>query len=198
MKKQITLTTLALITLFFSVFAKGKTSPIIENDELANSKVDYIKLKDGSVHTYHTLVLVQGAFVSPHLLANGKEKVFADDIVEYRTNGQLAVSQHCLKGSKKSNISADALPGFAIRIMQGPVNVYARKIHNGTTMVTEYYLQSNNGPIELCTPATVKTSFGNNVAALQIFEERSKDNLYNRLRAAVEIMNTSSMSASNK
>ena len=83
MKKQLTLTAIALLATITFAIANDVTPSFNGGEELTNSALNYIKMKDGSVRTYHSLELIQGAFVSPHLLANGVEKIFAGDIMEY-------------------------------------------------------------------------------------------------------------------
>jgi len=36
------------------------------------------------------------------------------------------------------------LPGFAVRILKGKLNVYCRKYYNGNNSVAEYFLQSGD------------------------------------------------------
>jgi len=194
------LNTLAAILMFSSTvtsFANTKidTKPSLTKDPISSS-LCYVKMKDGSVRTYHSLTLEKGLFVSPHLLANGVEKLSAQDIVEYKTQDILAVSQSLLKGCRKSNVSTEVLPGFAKLVLSGPVNVYMRKMSNGTVTVDQYFIQSGNGDIQAYTPSLMRDMIGNNATALEAFERNSSAaNLYFQLRETISVLNNTSLTA---
>ncbi len=194
MKKQITLAAVISMTIFMSSYA----SPIQKSNFVVTDPVSpdlcYVKMKDGSIRTYHSLTFERGLFVSPHLLANGVEKLSAIDIIEYRTKDVLAVSQSLLKGCKKSSVSTEVLPGFAKLVLSGPINVYVRKVFNGTVAVDQYFLQSGEGDIQAYSPKLIHEMLGNNAAALQTFDQNiSSSNLYNRLKDALNVYNSTAL-----
>lgn len=197
MKKQITLAAVLMLSITTSTFANPLPNTKTGFSDPISPDLCYVKMKDGSIRTYHSLTLEKGLFVSPHLLANGVEKLSPLDIIEYRTNDVLAVSQSLLKGCSKSNVSTEVLPGFAKLVLSGPINVYVRKIFNGTVAVDQYFLQSGDGNIQAYTPALMREMLGNNIAALDVFEKGiSKQNLYFQLKDALSILSTTALTAS--
>ncbi len=102
----------------------------------------YILKKDGSVVSFKTLKLVTGMFTTPHLLADGKTKITGDSIMAYQDLERYAISQDFIKDCRKSKVAVDALPGFAVRIAKGNLNVYCKKYFNGAKAVEEYFIQA--------------------------------------------------------
>ena len=197
MKKLNTLAAILMFSSTITSFANTKidTKPSLTKDPISPA-LCYVKMKDGSVRTYHSLTLEKGLFVSPHLLANGVEKLSAKDIVEYKTHDLLAVSQSLLKGCQKSNVSTETLPGFAKLVLSGPVNVYMRKMSNGTVTVDQYFIQSGNGSIQAYTPSLMRDMLGNNATALEAFERNSTaSNLYFQLKETLTVLNNTSLTA---
>jgi len=197
MKKQITLAAILML----SISATTTANTLHDTKPALNAPVSpalcYVKMKDGTIRTYHTLTLEKGLFVSPHLLANGVEKLSALDIVEYKTKNVLAVSQSLLKGCKKSNVSTEVLPGFAKLVLSGPINVYVRKIFNGTVTVDQYFLQSGTSDIQAYSPALMREILGNNLTALEAFEKNnSSANLYSQLKEILSLYNATALTAS--
>ena len=52
--------------------------------------------------------------------------------------------QGFLIGGHLSKISSETLPGFAVRIMKGKLNVYVKKYKNGARILDEFYFQQGN------------------------------------------------------
>src|SRR5438105_1362829 len=107
----------------------------IENAADAGSSC-YVIMSDGSTRHFSTLKLVTGVFVTPHLLADNKVVIDAKDITAYQDNQRYAVSQKVLTTKKTSFVAKETLPGFAVRVVKGKLNVYSRKYYNGNTAVT--------------------------------------------------------------
>jgi hypothetical protein len=118
---------------------------------------NYVKFKDGHVLQCQTLVLKKGFLTTPYLLADGWYKIKAKDVERYQMDGKLAVSGTNIKDDVNSQVAIDALPGFAVRLVSGSMNVYQRSIFNGRSVFTRYYIQrGENGPIVKYSPETLK------------------------------------------
>ncbi len=127
----------ALLCSFALVAASFAAEPL--NDSKSSC---YILKKDGSIVPFKTLKLVTGLFTAPHLLADGKTKITGDSIMAYQDLEHYAVSQDYITNCRKSKVAVDALPGFAVRIAKGNLNVYSKKYFNGAKAVEEFYIQA--------------------------------------------------------
>ncbi len=101
----------------------------------------FVKMNDGTIRNFATLKLVTGMFKTPYLLADGKLKITAKEIKSYQNKAHYAISQNCFTSGHKSYVAKETLPGFAIRIAKGKINVYAKKYYNGSIAVDEYFVQ---------------------------------------------------------
>ncbi|MFM6926607.1 MAG: hypothetical protein ACKOU7_13960, partial [Ferruginibacter sp.] len=104
----------------------------------------FVQLNNGSIQQFTTLKLVTGILTTPHLLADGKVVINSKDIIAYQDNKQYAVSSKILTSKRSSGISVETLPGFAVKVVSGKLNVYCRKYYNGTNTSDEYFLQNGN------------------------------------------------------
>lgn len=135
----------------------------------------YVIKTDGSTQQYSSLKLVTGVLVTPHLLADGKIVIYPKDVLAYQDGRRYAVSQKLLKTEKTSFVAAETLPGFAVRIAKGKLNVYSRKYYNGNVAVTEYFLQSGDeGEIVAYSPATMKELIKDNNRAADYYNSKVK------------------------
>jgi hypothetical protein len=135
----------------------------------------YVLLNDGTVQHYSTLKLVTGVLVTPHLLADNRIVINAKDIKAYQNNRHYAVSATTLKTVKSSYVAVETLPGFAIRIVQGKLNVYQRKFYNGSNTVDEYFLQTgNDGEIIAFSSKVMKELLKDNPKALDYYNSKVK------------------------
>jgi hypothetical protein len=135
----------------------------------------YVVLNDGSVQHYSTLKLVTGVLVTPHLLADNRIVIHAKDIKSYQNGQFYAVSSNSLKTTKKSYVTGEALPGFAVRQVQGKLNVYCRKFYNGSNTVDEFFLQTgNDGEIIAYSTKTMKELLKDNPKALDYYNSKVK------------------------
>ena len=108
----------------------------------------FVQRLDGTIQEYKTLELVTGVFKTPHLLADGKIKINASEIKAYQNKDHYAISQESFRSGHKSNVAIGTLPGFAIRIGKGKLNVYSKKFSNGQQAVDEFFIQSgDNGQV---------------------------------------------------
>lgn len=134
----------------------------------------FVKKIDGQVIYFNTLELVNGAFTAPHLLADGRLKIKADEILAYQTSTHYAISQVLMVNARKSYISKEALPGFAVRLVKGKLNVYCKQFFNGRAAVNEFYIQSgNDGEIKKYTADLMKKMIGENEEALSYLNDKN-------------------------
>ncbi len=103
----------------------------------------FVNFKDGTTKYYSSLKLVTGVLMTPHLLADETIIIEANNISSYQNNLHFAVSEKMLTTKRKSYVATETLPGFAVRIVNGRLNIYSRKFYNGQFTVDEYFLQSD-------------------------------------------------------
>lgn len=156
------------------------TSSIAEETPASNKATKrnagcFVQYNDGSVKTYNSLKLVTGLFTSPHLLADGKIKIAADDICSYNNGNTVAISEKLFESKHNGKVAKEALPGFAICIVSGKVNVYSRKFYNGSKAVDELLVQEgNDGTILPCSKATMAVIMRDNPEALLLLNAKHK------------------------
>jgi len=151
----------------------------------------FVKKKDGQVIYYSSLELVNGAFTAPHLLADGKFKIKADEILAYQTSSHYAISQELIANARKSYISKETLPGFAVRLIKGKLNVYCKQYYNGRAAVDEFYIQAgNDGEINKYTADLMKKLVGENEEAMSFLNDKNdKASLLNKIQSAASVYN---------
>ncbi len=111
----------------------------------------FVQWKDGTFSIFESLKLVTGMFKTPMLLADGEIKIYPDQIRAYQNDKHYAISQSEFATVRKTYVSSETLPGFAVRIARGKFNLYAKKMHNGQHTADEYYLQEGDkGKIFAC------------------------------------------------
>ena len=162
-----------------------------ENKEAPVNSTFYVQFNDGELRNFQSLKLVTSAFATPYLLADGKEKIRAGEIKAYLMNDLYAVSQQVFITSKTGKVAVETLPGFAIRVVKGQVNVYRRKIYNGETLANEYFIQSGDeGEIRSYTPEGLKEMVKTDPGALDLFNAiKGKKKMPERLLVTVEMYN---------
>lgn len=180
MKKAIhTIAFLCIAVICLNSCGTGKNSFEVCRMVPVNAKIEpancYVQLNDGTVQNYSTLKLVTGVLTTPHLLADNKIVINAKDIKAYE-NGQLyAVSSNALKTIKTSYVAVETLPGFAVRLVQGKLNIYCRKFYNGSNAVDEYFLQTgNDGEIIAYSTKIMKELLKDNPKALDYYNSKVK------------------------
>jgi hypothetical protein len=135
----------------------------------------YVVKNDGSTQQFTSLRLVTGVLITPHLLADNKTVIEAKDVLAYSDGRRFAVSQKLLNTKRTSYVAVETLPGFAVRITQGKLNIYSRKYYNGATAVTEYFIQpGDEGEILAYTPAAMKELIKDNNLAADYFNSKVK------------------------
>ena len=171
--------------------------------EFENSKADeavcFVQMNDGTIKYYTTLKLVTGVFTSPHLLADGQVKISASEIKAYQDANHYVISQKVFTSGKHSAVAVETLPGFAIRVVQGKLNVYCKKFFNGERAVDEYYLQSgDDGEILVYTPVLMNDMVKNDPAAFNFFNNKKiRNHMPEKLLATVKLFNNDQLISKN-
>jgi hypothetical protein len=74
---------------------------------------------------------------------------------------------------KKSAVAVETLPGFAIRLVKGRLNVYTKKYFNGNVAVDEYFVQiGNDGKIQKYSPELMKSLIQDDEQALSFYSKK--------------------------
>ncbi len=196
-----TLPFILAIAVLFSSCVANKEVASLRQVEIKNSKenvnVCFVKYNDGTVTYYKSLKLIKGAFKTPHLLADNSIEIYPKEIISYQNQDQYAISQSLFVNGKKSYVAKEALPGFAVRIAKGQLNVYCKKFYNGQVGVDEYFLQAGNeGKIYAYTPQLMKSIIRDNYEALAIFENNIED-MTKKLQATADVYNNSMLVTKN-
>ena len=202
MKKSVPslMAVLCLLVFFnFCAFSKDplEKKPVIETPKEALSC--FVELKDGSIKQYTSLELVTGVFKTPHLLADGSIVIKSDEITAYQNKEHYAISQKKINSLKPSKVAVDALPGFAIRVAKGKLNVYSLKYYNGHNTTHKFYLQSGeNGEILPYTPELLNELVKDSNEAYSYFNDKNKDAASSgKLLATIDIYNNSKLISKN-
>ena len=204
MKKNLTLAAMIFAVISINAHANtinqnysSKINLPLNNDNI--SKKCFVKMNDGTIREFKTLTLVTGLFKSPHLLADGKIKIKPSEILEYKTNDQYAVSQRLFEDGRHSNVSTETLPGFAVLVMNGPLNVYSKKYFNGTVSIDEFFIQSGNeGKIYAFSIKRMTELLASQPEALNAFLNHDTDsNLSSRLQHVNSLMIETTLTAKN-
>ncbi len=155
-----------------------------------NSFDCFIQKMDGSLEHFSSLKLVTGIFITPYLLADGKIKINSAEIKAYQNQDHYAISQKILTSGHQSRVAVEALPGFAVRIAKGPLNVYCKKYFNGAKAVDELFLQyGDNGKIFLYSEAFITRLVKDHPEALECLNNKKLNQLSKKLQAMAEIIN---------
>ena len=203
MKKVLyTISVLLCANIFFQSCATNKSiaQRITEFESAtADDPVCFVQLNDGTIKYYTTLKLVTGVFTSPHLLADDQVSIKASEIKAYQNKDHYAISQKTFTTGKRSAVATETLPGFAIRVVKGRLNVYCKKFFNGERAVDQYYLQSgDDGDIVVYTPALMNDLVKNDAAALSFFNTKKvKDHMPEKLLATVQLFNNNQLVSKN-
>jgi hypothetical protein len=164
------------------------------------NKLDcFVQKTDGSMQYFNSLVLVTGIFTTPYLLADGKIKIPAATIRAYQNADHYAVSEACLQSVRKSRVAVEALPGFAVRITKGNLNIYCKKYFNGAKAVDEIYIQlGEDGKIQPYSASLIAGLISSDAAALALLNDKTViKSLTKRVQAVAELYNRSQLISKN-
>jgi hypothetical protein len=169
------------------------------NSSKENAASCFVQKNDGSIDYYTSLKLVTGVFASPYLLADGKTKIYSAGIKAYQNQDHYAVSQLYFETGHKSKVAKETLPGFAVRIAKGNLNVYCKKYYNGTKAVDELFIQSGTeGKIVAYTPEILNELIKDHPEAVNLLNSKKKINpVSKKLLAVAEIYNRGQMMSKN-
>jgi len=190
-------------TIFLYSCAASKNSITLQNAEVKNATEGpvscFVKLNDGTIKQFNTLKLVTGVLTTPHLLGDDKVVINSKDIIAYQNNKHYAVSSKILTSTKSANVSVETLPGFAVKVLSGKLNVYTRKYYNGNNAADEYFLQSgNDGYIIAYSKTVMKSMLKEDAKALEYFNSKTKvSSRSKKILTAVEIYNNGQMMTKN-
>jgi len=153
----------------------------------------FVQMKDGSIKNFTSLKLVTGVFKIPHLVGDGGIIINAEEIKAYQNKAHYAISQKEFTSAKSSYVAVEALPGFAIRVAKGKLNVYSLKYYNGHNTTEKFYLQSGEeGKIVAYTPELMKELVRDNSEAFNFFTDKKRAAVFPKnLLAAADIYNNS-------
>jgi len=154
--------------------ALTREKPQMESSPGSNHEL-FVQMNDGTVNHYSSLKLVTGVLATPHLLADGKIVIYARDIMSYRDERYYAVSSKLLTSTRSGYVATETLPGFAVKVVSGKLNVYCRKYYNGGNSANEYFLQSgNDGYIVSYSSQMMKSMLKEDAKALEYFNSKTR------------------------
>ena len=174
-----------------------------DNEYLKNDAgLCFVQMNDGTTMYYANLKLVTGILKTPYLLADRTVKINANDIKAYQDATHYAVSQKTFCCGRLSYIAKGTLPGFAVRVIKGNLNVYVKKYINGPQVVDEYFLQSGtDGKIFAYSTETMQDLVKNNKEAYNYFNsftnKKTKKNMPKRLLVTADLYNNGQLNAKN-
>ena len=161
--------------------------------------VCFVQKNDGTIVNFSALKLVNAVFNDAYLLADNKMKIYPKDIKAYQNKDHYAVSQTGFATVHKSYVAVEALPGFAVRIAKGKLNVYCKKFFNGAHAVDEYYIQAGDqGQIFKYTPALMNEMLKDNTEAVSYFNSKNNTLAFSKkLQATAAIFNNERLVSKN-
>lgn len=187
---------LITISMLFCSCMGSKQASIERKIAMSESKFSppaecFVVMNDGTLKNYTTLKLVTSLYKAPHLLADGKTRIYSNEITAYQNKKHFAVNANGFSvGGHKSSLAIETLPGFAVRIASGHLNVYIKKYRINGKVIDEYYLQENEGQVLVYTPELMDALIKNNPEALQFFNSNKKRiKLTKELKATAKIYN---------
>ena len=152
----------------------------------------FVQMNDGTIRNYTTLKLVTGMFKAPHLLADEKTVIHASEIIAYQNADHYSISQKTFSSGRKSYVAVETLPGFAVRVIKGKLNVYVKKFYNGQHAVDEYFLQASNEKIIPYTAESMAELVKENSNAFNLFNNNLKtnnSNIFEKIQATALLFN---------
>ena len=190
-------------TILLNSCAVSKNSISLQNTEVKNlteaSPGCFVQLNDGTITQFTTLKLVTGVLSTPHLLGDGKVVINAKDIIAYQNEKHYAVTSKILTSKKSAAVAVETLPGFAVKVLSGKLNVYCRKYYNGANTADEYFLQDgNDGHIIAFSKEVLKNMLKEDAKALEFFNSKTKISPRSKkILTAVEMYNTGQLMTKN-
>lgn len=194
MKNHITaIAALFCASALFHSCAVSENASIVKKEDAENnnhiSKTCFVQLNDGSIKQYHSLKLVTGVFSTPHLVADDNQVINTRDIIAYQDKKHYAVSAKLLTSKKSGAVAVETLPGFAVKILSGKLNLYSRRYYNGANTTEEYFLQEGEeGHIIAYSKEALKIMLGEDKKALYYFNSKTKKSAQSKIIIATVAM----------
>jgi hypothetical protein len=150
-----------------------QTKPAIEKN--IEKPQCFVQYADGKIKNYATLQLVTSMFTAPHLLADGKIKIMSNEVKAYRDFNFYAITQKDFYTKTKGYVAKDVLPGFAVRVVKGNLNLYSLQFYNGQTVYEKFFLQyGDEGQITPYTPKLLNQYLKDNTEVTTYINNRKK------------------------
>lgn len=174
---------------------KASREAAIASSKEANIKC-FVQKDDGSITYYKTLELKTGAFKTPYLLADGKIRIKASDILAYQTQQFYAVSQKMFSSKQFNHVATETLPGFAVRMAKGKLNIYCAKMYNGHNGVDEFFIQTGTGQIIPYSSELLTEAIKDNPRAYDFFMSTNfKGSLPEKINTTAHIYNNGAIAS---
>ncbi len=186
------------ISLFSCTTGKNVTESPKQPNQLFNAETPcFVKFNDGTVKQFTSLKLVTGLFKEPHLLADETTPIKTETVMAYQSKDCYAVSQKGFAPLVNSQVAKEALPGFAVRIVKGRINVFSVKFYNGHNTTEKLFLQSgDDGDVIPCTKHMLNDIVKETPEAVAVLDTKAiPEN--KRILAAVEAYNNSKLISKN-
>jgi hypothetical protein len=179
MRKNLFISTVLLCALC-GLVACSSLSNISNNQEDSVLKTTaepncFVQKTDGTIQYYSSIKLVTGMFTMPYLVADGTTKLNSSTIKAYQNKEHFAVLLAPSNAGPQSKVAKETLPGFAIRIAEGPLNIYSKKRFNGAVAVDEIFVQAGNeGSIQAYSPQLMQSLLSDHPEALSLLKSQKK------------------------
>jgi hypothetical protein len=188
------------ISLFSCSTGKNLTEVLPLKNEAVNAENPcFIKFADGTVKQYSSLKLVTGLFKEPHLLADDNVVIKTEIVKAYQSKDCYAVCQKDFAPSINSHVAKNALPGFAVRIVKGRINVFSIKYYNGHNTTEKLFMQTGEeGEVIPCSKKIIADIVKENIEAVALLQSDTKPITESkRVIAAIMAYNNSSLISKN-
>jgi hypothetical protein len=151
---------------------------------------NFVIYKDGTIKYFETLVLKTSVVSLPFLLGDRRIKIYKEEIIAYQTEDYYAISQISYSRSAHSKIATECLPGFAVRIATGKLNVYERLCSHSNTCKRDFFIQvGSNGAVFDYSPELMNSVLKYHYDAYNFFNYKRKVSLKERIYTAADLYN---------
>lgn len=193
--------TLGITILAFSFFLQScmtkkvahKNKIVPEQESVPKESTGcFVEFTDGTIRHFNSVRLVKGITTAPHLLADGRVKINSRNIKAYQNNLHYAISQKVYNPRRLSYVAVESLPGFAVQIAKGQLNIYVRKSFDSNKAVEEYFIQSGDGTITEYSYEAMMQVIGNHPEATEFFNGQKYKVARPILKRTADLFNGSS------
>lgn len=192
-------------TLFFSLLlnisSRANSGLKINNDDVPKGEYAgcFVQYADGTLKQFTKLKLVTKMFKTPHLLADDSVIIYGTELKAYQNEDGYAVSQSEFGNFKKTYVAKSVLPGFAVRVVKGYINIFSVKYYNGQNVTEKLFIQQANATaITPYTPETLEVLLKDNNDALAMLAAENKALTgTKKILAAVQLFNSSKLLSKN-